>query len=186
MVIEEDKTIVVKFENNVMQRIEDDTEHWYREGYLHRDNAPAIVGEDVEEWYRHGYRHRMDGPARIFKGEEFFFVMGLPMDKEQFEDITNEGKVHNEVHLNLNSIFRCGLILSVSAVEKRGIMHNSFGPALIHPDGLEQYYLGGKLHNRNGPAHIEYGKDGSIQRALYYLNGVHYTLQGFDRIVKGG
>lgn len=39
---------------------------YYKDGVLHRDDGPAIVGRDgYEAWFKDGKSHREDGPAII-------------------------------------------------------------------------------------------------------------------------
>ena len=41
-----------------------DTEYWYVDDILHRDDGPAIVQKDgFQAWFMHGQCHRIDGPA---------------------------------------------------------------------------------------------------------------------------
>lgn len=41
---------------------------FYFDGYLHRQDGPAIIWHDGEEhWFYYGYRHRTDGPAIVRK-----------------------------------------------------------------------------------------------------------------------
>lgn len=35
-----------------------------------------------------------------------------------------------------------------------GKLHNTTGPAWVHEDGTEEYYIDGKLHREDGPARI--------------------------------
>ena len=42
------------------------TQEWYLNGYLHREDGPAIIRVDgTKKWYINGIRHREDGPAYI-------------------------------------------------------------------------------------------------------------------------
>ena len=45
---------------------DDGSQHWYRNGELHREDGPAIVYPNgPQHWYRNGKSHREDGPAVI-------------------------------------------------------------------------------------------------------------------------
>ncbi len=41
----------------------EDLIRWYKDGLLHRNDQPAIIGVVTCCWYYHGARHRRDGPA---------------------------------------------------------------------------------------------------------------------------
>ena len=42
------------------------TKCWYKDGFLHRDDGPAITYPDgTQEWWKDGSLHRDDGPAVI-------------------------------------------------------------------------------------------------------------------------
>ena len=49
------------------------------------------------------------------------------------------------------------------------------------PDGTVRYIKDGKLHNTNGPALIH--PDGKEE---YYLNGLFYTKEDFKKVKKDG
>lgn len=37
---------------------------WYKDGVLHREDGPAVIGKDEhKEWWVNGKLHREDGPA---------------------------------------------------------------------------------------------------------------------------
>ncbi len=93
-----------------------------KNGFIHRDNAPAIVYSDGYQcWYRHGQLHREDGPAceyialadsTVFynnnllysrrgpiieykneKETKFWFLNGMRYSQEEwFEQLTSEQK----------------------------------------------------------------------------------------------
>ncbi|MHA6897985.1 hypothetical protein [Ralstonia pseudosolanacearum] len=58
--------------------IDNQVRKFYRNGVLHREDGPAVVGRDYQAWYRHGLLHREDGPA-VIRGrgagavEEYWF-----------------------------------------------------------------------------------------------------------------
>jgi hypothetical protein len=58
--------------------IKDNEEYWFDyNGFLHRDNAPAIINSISISYYQHGLRHRLDGPACIWHdGDETWFTDG--------------------------------------------------------------------------------------------------------------
>ena len=59
-------------------------QYWYKNGLLHRINAPAVIkassgnGDDQQlEWYKNGERHRKNGPAVITEdGDMLWYLDG--------------------------------------------------------------------------------------------------------------
>lgn len=49
---------------------------------------------------------------------------------------------------------------------------------------LQRYYLNDKLHNENGPAHIEYYENGNLNYEKYYIDDVELDLTRFKHINK--
>jgi hypothetical protein len=50
---------------------------WYKDGLLHRENAPAVIKSSVNMWYDNGYYHRLNGPALEFPdGTKRWFIEG--------------------------------------------------------------------------------------------------------------
>ena len=51
------------------------TKCWYKDGFLHRDDGPAITYPDGRQyWYKKGKYHRDDGPAIIYPdGDQRWF-----------------------------------------------------------------------------------------------------------------
>ena len=70
-----DKSFIVYRKNNAIHRDEDlpayitkDRYLYFKEGYAHRDNGPAVIKEDgTLEWWKNGKLHRLshEGPAII-------------------------------------------------------------------------------------------------------------------------
>ncbi len=80
--IENEKGEYSKFKNGKLHT-DDDTpakvyyqesikySEWYRNGILHRENKPAIIGSDGSYCYwRNGRKHRWDGPA-VYKNKKY-------------------------------------------------------------------------------------------------------------------
>jgi len=60
--------------------ISDKEERWYYEGLLHREDGPAVCNSEynVEEYWIHGKSHRTDGPAIIdIYGTKFWYLDDL-------------------------------------------------------------------------------------------------------------
>ena len=53
---------------------------WYKDGFLHRKDGPAIIYPDgTQLWFYEGDLHRSDGPAIIYPdGTEKWFCYGKP------------------------------------------------------------------------------------------------------------
>jgi antitoxin component YwqK of YwqJK toxin-antitoxin module len=47
----------------------------------------------------------------------------------------------------------------------------------------QEWYLNGKYHNEEGPAHIKYYKNGNIWHQAWYLNGKYHNEEGPGYIV---
>jgi hypothetical protein len=56
---------IIKDENNeLIVEFNDGSREYYKDGYLHREDGPAIERSDYGQyWYLNGLLHRVDGPA---------------------------------------------------------------------------------------------------------------------------
>ncbi len=55
-----------------------------------------------------------------------------------------------------------------------GQCHRDNGPAIIRPDGIEEWYQYGKCHRDDGPAYIKpIGTEGKVTKVWYYQGRVH-------------
>ena len=54
-----------------------------------------------------------------------------------------------------------------------GDLHRENGPAVIHRDGYQAWFLDGKLHREDGPAVI-----GSNNQEEWFLNGKRHRVDG--------
>lgn len=71
---------------------------WYQttyknaNGYIHREDGPAILDQNGEHWFKNGLRHREDGPAIIHKsGMKQYYIQNTCYSKEEWEKMM--GKV---------------------------------------------------------------------------------------------
>lgn len=57
---------------------EDGERRWYKGGYWHREDGPAIIQPDgTNFWYQNGKLHRTDGPAIVWwDGEVAWWIAG--------------------------------------------------------------------------------------------------------------
>jgi hypothetical protein len=58
------------------------------------------------------------------------------------------------------------------------ILNRIGGPAVIHPNSYQAYYISGKLHRTNGPAVTR--SDGTQE---YWINGNKFTSEGYPKAV---
>lgn len=64
--------------------------------------------------------------------------------------------------------------------------HRENGPAYIEyrKDGSirhEAYWINNKLHRANGPAYIQYNRDGSIEDERYYINSKKLSKEEWEK-----
>ncbi len=58
---------------------------YYRNGYAHRDNGPAVITKHAEIYCQDGQRHRLDGPAVVCRsGCLQWWVRGEHLTEEEF------------------------------------------------------------------------------------------------------
>lgn len=115
-------------------------------GYVHRDEEPAVIYEDdyiyvnhgiighdtrpaakyngVELWYKNGKMHREDGPSRVTSDIEEWYLNGR-LHREDGPAVT---------HFKLNIFYWY----------KNGKLHRSDGPAQYN-DHINNYYISGEL-----------------------------------------
>jgi len=64
------------------------TRRHYRNGLLHREDGPAIIGPGgYQEWYRNGELHREDGPAVIYRDvAQYWYLHGKEVRMEDVLD----------------------------------------------------------------------------------------------------
>ena len=63
---------------------------WYLNGYLHREEGPALEGADgIKEWYLNGKRHREGGPAVEYAyGIKEWFLNGKRLTEQEYKKAT--------------------------------------------------------------------------------------------------
>ena len=69
--------------------------HCLQKYKLHNLNKPALIVKDKniilrEEWFKDGFNHRLDGPAIIDQGDIVYYIGGqdLSDDSEDFANVT--------------------------------------------------------------------------------------------------
>lgn len=141
---------------------------WFENGFLHREEGPAVMTYFFEEWYQNGKLHREDGPAsvdhRTKKSE--YWIEGKQLTDLEFEEysksttkfyflrsIKNAPKenielCNSEYHTTDNYT---GTVKSERLVRSfyKGYLHSSEGPALVWADsGKDYYFFGNKLSEK--------------------------------------
>ena len=174
-------------------------EEWSLNGYLHREDGPAITiyrpdgSKEREEWWWEGEKHREDGPAVIFY---------RPDETVELEEYWREGEVSNYHRGHLMDAAR-QFFRPDGSVECEEYIENGY----YDNDGLATivcYYESGKvkseycqyaqvseknelrddvdevsrLHCEVGPAVIEYRPDGSTEREEWWWDDQQHRLDG--------
>ncbi len=155
-------------------------ERWYRDGKIHREDAPAEIwlrGQlTYELWYRDGKVHREDGPTQIsyYRGQkimEYWHRDGKPHRDDGPAIITYmDGKMVGEYWL------------------RDGKQHRDDGPAeILYENGQvisEKWYCDGKLCPIGRLASVIYRNINSIEG---YYTGIRMTdnIDEFRDAVKG-
>lgn len=144
-------------------------------GNLHRDDGPAIVEGDQSVWYRHGLEHRTDGPSSILGGDrehrEFDRLhkeRGPAVESDGLLGWYRNGVPHREDGLP-TLVYK-----TLSEYRRGGLLHRVGEPAVEHNDGTYGYYLNGRLHNTEGPAHV------SQEGTIYAIDGEQIPLEEFN------
>ncbi len=69
-------------------------ECWRKEGYIHREDGPAIIHDNGSmSWFKSGMRHREDGPAIVWntpttKKEQCYYLYDIELSEEFYNKIT--------------------------------------------------------------------------------------------------
>lgn len=183
-------TTTVHIENGVIHRADgpavvreprfdgdcDYVEYRFR-GNLHRDDGPAQVEGDKAVWFRHGLEHRTDGPSSIL-GEEHEFRQFDRLHREDGPAVEGEG---------LTGWYRNGVphredgpalvYPTLTEHHRAGLLHRIGEPAIEHSDGTHGFYLNGRLHNLEGPAHV------SSEGTIFAVDGEEMPFEEFGRRV---
>lgn len=121
--------------------------YWAAFGVAHRDDGPAFSRSTAKNinsfrWYSHGDLHRIDGPAEI---------LGT-CDGKQICTWYRRGVIHRW-HGPACYTLEPG---QTETVYGAWLLHDKYhrddGPAIIHKNGMIEYYHKGQRHNKLGPA----------------------------------
>lgn len=118
-------------------------ERWYKDGFLHREDGPAIIWPDNDmQWWLNGKLHRDDGPAVISRYAERWYRHGIAHREDGPAVVWDDGEEWY----------------------RYGELHREGGPACINNES-HTWYWHGDLHREDGPAVI--WSDGSFEFALH-------------------
>lgn len=135
-----------------------------KKGRLHNSLDLAVIHSDgTQKYYVNGQCHRTDGPAVIRpNGTVEYWVNDKELSEEEFnKKYDKKGskrgskrgskKGREEKGFDREKIDENGTIYRFN---KKGMMHNTQGPAVVFLNGRMTYYLNGKIHRKDGPAVI--------------------------------
>ncbi|EAP71602.1 MULTISPECIES: hypothetical protein [Ralstonia solanacearum species complex] len=91
--------------------VDNQVKQWVKNGVLHREDGPAVVGRNYAAWYRHGLLHREDGPA-VVKGEvkEYWFE-GCMVSAAMLE-------LHKTLTPEVDEILKSRKVIKIDCVRK--------------------------------------------------------------------
>lgn len=146
-----DGPVSTHIENGMVE--ESGCEIWYKNGYVHRENGPAIKCLFRKEWYINGKLHREDGPALNHYGDGHWYLNGEIYKTEGFGYI-KWVKGYSDFPHRLDGpaiIFDDGSMEWWQNGEPhRDVVGNDYsrdpGPAIEYIDGSKYWYVNGKLH----------------------------------------
>ncbi len=100
---------------------------WYKDGLLHRNDRPAIVGTESYTWYYRGVKHRRDGPAFMSPRWFIWIRHGVQHRDDGPSDMFDK--------------------LSIDWCDN-GTTHRDIMPAIIHENGSMKWYRDGLMIDR--------------------------------------
>lgn len=131
----------------------DGTQKHYKNGKLHRENGPAEVRlNGTQLYYRNGKLHRDGGqPAMIGAGGTTKYALngkyhrlgGLPAITWSKSPYRQEWWENGEIKRALKKDGTQEWYAPGSTEREEAILHRTDGPALIHPNGKEEFWLDG-------------------------------------------
>ena len=196
----------------------DGTQEWHdSDGNPHRMNGPAVIClNGDEEWHCHGKWHRVGGPAitlysndgtvvrdqfyfqndRLHREDGPAFILGY--DEIEIEEgnvdrasyyiniICREfSELFDEGDLNIQNLFREGVQIWFRNYQ----IHRSGNlPAIIFPNGVEEYWVNNNRHREDGPWATGYGGQEEFRfvthQSTHRLTHIFYCRSNFDAFVE--
>ena len=134
------KTSVQVNPDNTIKVVE---EHWYKFGIEHRDgDLPSSISRQVVMKYcKHGKLHRVNGPAYTWADVEYTGDTADYPKGTFFEWFLNGNYGRNDG--GPTAIHDGKKLWQMQNLIDQTILHNSEGPAVIHPDGKVEFWLNG-------------------------------------------
>lgn len=74
--------------------------------FVHRDNdLPAVESLEGSAWYKHGFLHRENGPAIINKnGQKIWYIEGQSRTEEEFKLFSEKKKLNEGLQFDLKHV----------------------------------------------------------------------------------
>jgi hypothetical protein len=179
---------------------ENGTEEWWVNGFLHREDGPAIryasegdYFEGGEEWYLNGLMHRTDGPALKNRFKEEWWQNGV-LHRVDGPAIIRTEKLAKGNYYLANRFWldpnRTATAATIVLTEPPPILTQGvYAPGLgyvnhitVRTDGIaeKEWWIHGKKHRWDGPAVEFFDVD------IYYNHGIkeEFWIDGFkiDRL----
>lgn len=133
---------------------------YFVDGVLHRTDGPAhITSDGIQYWYDHGKLHRLDGPAVVStSGAPIRWVINdQTLTQEDWQKYVDH--LPYDYHRDMNGTEKY-------FKKNTRVLHRTNGPALVRPNGVQEWHYEGKRHRINGPARID--EEGNQH---WYYNG---------------
>lgn len=165
---DDDLPSIVEYYYNGNGKIE--TETWYDDGYIHRENGPAIISyfknenkenknnnKKSEKWYKKGKNYRE--PKIEPTGE----IVYLPSIIHYYKNGNKEEDVWTDEHGNTHRVNGPAIITYFEDDNKENKNDNKHSEVWVY-EGVTQN------HNKNFPTFIEYHKNGQKKREEWLIN----------------
>jgi len=139
----------------------DGTKIWYRCDKFHREDGPAVeYPSGRKEWWIDGKLHRLNGPAIIQpNGDKSWYINGIKLTEQEFIDSTSGDKPSMIVCLSGEKRW----------INEKNEFHRVGGPAILRPNGDEEWHQNGLLHRTDGPAvKLADGTEKWVQKGKYH------------------
>lgn len=140
---------------------------YFKNGYLHRESdLPAVQHDKISYWYKHGFLHRINAPAMTefsYNHEEHFSfeVFGFKITEEHFENFeekTENVNINGIEHEKYSNSFGQEIYFLNGKIHKEddspayisqdtkiwyknGIIHRQFKPAVIVAFSFQDLYI---------------------------------------------
>jgi hypothetical protein len=174
----------------VVKNAEDETttEVYCLDGYLHREDGPALKTRDLIIYSQNGLIHNDNGPAYIDDKAELYFKDGLlHRDNKPAIQFKNDSFLylhHGIYHRPCKegpAVFINREHIILECFLENNLYHNTEGPAYIYtgPNYTRKLWLiNGLLHNTDGPADISTCHRSDRTTEIYLQYGFLHRING--------